>query len=609
MGVYMDKLSIRDSILKKYIEDNLNDSKRIDYTELTKKDGLVTILYKDLATTEMQGYPIASDFVGPNGETYTVKDYDTLDESIKKQCELRFYYLPYSHELYIGTTGSGKTTGCVEPQLRAISAQKNKPNLFLTDPKGELFNRNAQHLKDNGYELFVLNFKDIMRSDKWNPLLKLYDLHMECNKLGKNCKMHAGKVKDDLILMADEKEFSENGYIEYDGKAFPSGDLCDNYILYQKDMITAKVDDHINQLAYTMIPVTKNSKDPSWEFGAQDLLKGLLVCLLEEASDEKSGFTRDMMTFRTLQQYYDELRIPILAQDVELEEHYLMRNKSKRPYLHLSTALRNAPGTMKSYCGVFDGATRDWFQGHIFALTTGNTVNLDKIGDKPFAIFLITRDYDKSDFLISGLFIDSIYKQMLEQAEKTPSVTPRALHFLLDEFGNIPAIKDFENKISTARSRNIWFHLVLQSYSQLDANYDRNTAGIIKDNCSQIFLGSTNYETKEIFSRACGLHTIPSASSKFNLQDHSVFQTELIPVSVLNEIKPGQMYTLRDRLPVIESQYIRSYICAEQGSFKNFINPTGLNDCAPYIIDPFSAPKYTFPKVNKRRKNDDDFDF
>ncbi len=596
----MDKISIRNAILNKYIEDNLDNSKKINYTELTENDGLTTVFYKDLKDTEINGYPIASDFVGPNGETYSVEDYKTLSDDVRKQCELRFYYLPYSHELYIGTTGSGKTTGCVEPQLRAISSQKNKPNLFLTDPKGELFDRNAKHLKDNGYELFVLNFKDLVRSDRWNPLLSLYDMHMKSIHLGKDCKMHSGSVKDGLTLMADEKDFDGVAYVEYDGRAFPTGEACDSYVQYQKDILDAQVDDLINQFANMMVVITKGSKDPAWEFGAQDLLKGIIICLLEEAADPNSGFTREMMTFRTLQMYYDALRKPILADDYDLDHHPLMKNKTRRPYLHIATALRNAPNTMKSYCGVFDGATRDWFQGHIFALTTGNTINLDSIGDKPFAIFLITRDYDKSDFLISGLFIDWVYKQMLERAEKNPDVKPRALHFLLDEFGNIPAIKDFENKISTARSRNIWFHLVLQSYSQLDANYDKTTAGIIKDNCSQIFLGSTNYDTKEIFSRACGQHTIPRPESKFDPSDHSIFQTALIPVSALNYIVPGKMYTLRDKLPVIESQYIRSYICATQGCFQNFHNARGLRDHTPLLVEPFSSPKYTLQKLIKK---------
>ena len=55
------------------------------------------------------------------------------------------------------------------------------------------------------------------------------------------------------------------------------------------------------------------------------------------------------------------------------------------------------------------------------------------------ALFLITRDYEKTDFLVAGLFVDWLYRKAVEAHEK--KLTKRELHFILDEFGNIPAIK------------------------------------------------------------------------------------------------------------------------------------------------------------------------
>ncbi len=66
----MNKLSITEKIIGDYVEQYLECSKKIDYTELTEKDGLVKVLYKDLPNTEIKGYPIASDFVAPNGTGY-----------------------------------------------------------------------------------------------------------------------------------------------------------------------------------------------------------------------------------------------------------------------------------------------------------------------------------------------------------------------------------------------------------------------------------------------------------------------------------------------------------------------------------------------------------
>lgn len=600
----MSKTSIFEQIQSEYIKKNLENAKKIDYSLLTESDGRFSYFYKDLHDLKIDGYPIASDYVGKDGKCYTVEEFEKLSKEEQKSCELRFHYLPNTQELYLGSTGSGKTTGCVEPQLRAISSQKNKPNLFITDPKGELFDKNSEHLKKEGYKIFVLNFKDAVRSDKWNPLYELYDKKMAVKEIGKTAVMHDGKPKKGLNLLADISEYGEN-YIEYEGYAFPNGEMFDEYKRYQVDCLEVEISDIINQFANMMIE-SKNSKDPSWEYGAQDLLKGLLYCMLEDAVNPRTGFTREMMNFQTVQQYYDALKTPILGGKYALVEtqdryqHPLMKDKSRKVILLCSTALHNAPNTMRSYCGVFDGAVKDWFQGHIFSLTISDSIGLDKLDDKPFAIFLITRDYEKSDFLIAGLFIDKIYKQMLIKAENDISNNKktRAMHFLLDEFGNIPRIKDFENKISTARSRNIWFHLVLQSYSQLENVYNQAVAQIIKDNCSQIFLGSTNSRTKEEFSKACGKHCIESLDSALNPNKNEIVETLLIPVSILNEIIPGQMYMLRDKMPVIFTQYVRSYICGEQGAFEDRMTANGLKNNTPMIIEAFSNPKFHYKALD-----------
>lgn len=607
----MNKISITDKIISEYVDQYLESSKKIDYTELTEKNGIKTVLFKDLPHTEINGYPFASDFVSPDGTAYSMDTFEKLSPKEQAECQLRYYYLPYSHELYVGTTGSGKTTGCVEPQLRAISSQKNKPNLFLTDPKGELFDRNAKHLKDNGYQLMVLNFKDLMRSDRWNPLLELYDLNVKLANVGKDSEIKIPPVMEGYELMGPPELFNSKYYIAYDGKAFPNQQIFDQYCIFERDCLNAQTDSLINQLA-NMLIVVQSSTDKTWEYGAQCLLKGLLLCMLEEASDPESGFTRDMMNFNTLRRYYSILRSDCVDDDnnhgTNISNHYLLKNKSETTIAPMKIALGNAPNTSRSYCGVFDGAMKDWFQAHIFALTTGNTINLDN-DDKPFAIFLITRDYEKSDFKIAGLFIDWVYKCMLEKAENNKS--SRALHFLLDEFGNIPQIKDFENKISTSRSRNIWFHLVIQSYKQIDIVYGEQRCIVIRNNCNaQIFLGAQDVASKKIFADECGKHNVPTLKSKLYKEDVTLAEVPLLPVSNLDLIRPGQIYTKRLYMPLITSQFIRSYVCAKQGTFRDFTDANGLINCTPFIIDPFSGEKYTFKKLYEKPELPiDDFEF
>ncbi len=605
----MNNSSIVKMITDEYIGNYMENGKKINYTDLCAENGLVTVLYDDLPYTEMQGYPVASDYVDDEGRAYSMDEYDALPKAKQAKCKLRFYYLPCVHEMYVGTTGSGKTTGCIEPQLRAVSSQCNKPCLFVTDPKGELAAHNIRHLRENGYQTYVVNFKDPMCSDKWNPLLELYDLKMEIRDLAKQTKTRRSPVRKGLRLMGAKQEFGD-WYLEFDGRAFPTQEKADAYLRFAADYKEAKLDSLVSQLACTLIRVQSNN-DKSWEYGAQNLLKGLLMCMLEDAVSPASGFTRDMMTFMTLQQYYITLKTPILDGSTTLMKHSLTRNKSQKAIATMATALNNAGNTMRSYCGVFDGAIKDWFQGHIFSLTNTSTIDLGNAKDKPFAIFLVTRDYEKSDFLIAGIFVDWIYRRMLEAAETKK--TDRALHFLLDEFGNIPPIADIENKIATARSRNIWFHLVLQSYRQLEVSYTPEVAQVIKDNCAQIFLGSSNMKSKQEFCESCGKHSVPTLEAQISPNVYSVCELPLIPVSSLNNLRPGDIYVLRERLPVILSQYIRSYRCAQEGSFSHYYDEDGFEAYTPITCESFRADRYLYDRLRAvwdsyYGDNDDDFD-
>jgi len=136
---------------------------------------------------------------------------------------------------------------------------------------------------------------------------------------------------------------------------------------------------------------------------------------------------------------------------------------------------------------------------------------------------------------------------------------------------------------------------------QLEVVYDKTRADIIRDNCnSQIFLGSQNRETKEIFSKECGKHTIPTLSALYNDNDYSLDTVPLIPVSQLDLIKPGEMYIKRVYSPVFVSSFIRSYQAAKAGVYKNFGG--GFNDELPRYEKDFDIKEYTFiPKLEEEK--------
>lgn len=574
--------SYAQQVIDEYIAENLENASCIELQDLYPY-GLETHFYDELGDLEIKGFPVGSDFVAPDGQVLTLAKYRELGPSIEGKCRLRFHYLPKYHELYIGTTGSGKTTCCMEPDIRALASQKNKPNLFLTDPKGELFAHNARFLRGKGYRTFVLNFKDFSRSDRWNPLEEIYDMQEELLHCGEKVETRMGELDENLVLTAKRAKYG-NTYLVYKRHAFPDQKFLDRYLMTEKSMIRSSVASLINQLASILIP-SKNSQDPGWENGARSLCAGILMLMTDQIG--KPGFTRDMMTLRTVNDLYAIFRRAYNEDDDDAQEKVqkLIAASPKDVGDKLNIVLEAHPNGRKGYLSTFASSINQWMQGHIHFLTSGTTIDID--GDDPYAVFICTRDFDKSDFPIAALFIDWIYRKALKAAEKAPrnennEPLTRDLHLLLDEFGNIPKIPSFENKIATARSRKIWFHLFIQTYDQLANVYEEETAAVIIDNCNQqLFLGAQAEDSKERFSKECGVKSIASVDNLFSKDNMNLIQAQVVSLTDLDAVSAGQSYVKRIYVPAFHSTTIPSYIAAAEGIFNDFDDANAFRDNAP----------------------------
>ena len=606
-------MSITDKYLQSYISAHLENSYEINYTEIPESLGLETYFYDELPKTEVRGYPLASDFAAPDGSVYSMTEYEKLSAAKKKECRLRYHFLPIEHEIYLGTTGSGKTTGCIEPQLRAISSQKNKPNIFVTDPKGELFNHNAEHMKKMGYRTFVLNFKNTTRSNKWNPLSDLLEVVRQIKGVRASSPEHCtGRIPDGVPKNAPSSAFVSGRYYMFDGKAFPTLAMAKQMKKVKENDLNVELSSLINSLGNTFIKV-ESTKDPTWEKAAQDQVKGFLQAMCDYLLDPFSGFTEDMFTIYTMTQLFNVLRRGMMRRSdsrsrPDVFTHPLIKNLPRQTQNMFASVFASSPITMLSHLSVLGNSLGPWCKPHIYALTTGNDIELfDEKDDSPFAIFVITRDYEASDYDIAALFVDWVYRNMVEYAEACAEQNKpwRDTHFLLDEFGNIPSINSFENKIATSRSRKIYFHLVLQSYAQLqnvyssDAN-NHSVANIIKDNCNSInFLGSQNVDTKKSFSDDCGSKTVLSPFVKLSDGGALPLSTvPLMPLSKLDLLTPGDIYSKRLFFPLIKARYVRSYVAAAHGDYPGFLNARGLTEFTPVTLEPYISEKFHFPLLS-----------
>lgn len=163
--------------------------------------------------------------------------------------------------------------------------------------------------------------------------------------------------------------------------------------------------------------------------------------------------------------------------------------------------------------------------------------------DKPTAVFMIIPDFDKSNHALASIFIKQLYTELSMNCSyrKGDKKCFRRVHFLLDEFGNMPPIEDMGGILTVCAGRNMLFNLVLQSYSQIEKLYDKQ-AEEIKENCqNHIYIKSGNDKTLEELSKRAGHKTIMGRSSNEGHVDldnkvtKSADQQRLIPPERLRE--------------------------------------------------------------------------
>ena len=150
-------------------------------------------------------------------------------------------------------------------------------------------------------------------------------------------------------------------------------------------------------------------------------------------------------------------------------------------------------------------------------MMSGTTFSMEEIGKEKTAIFLVVPDEKTTYHFLAALFISQCYESLLDQADVCKGELPVRVNFILEEFCNMPKLDDIVSMLTAARSRNIRFHLVIQSYSQMKDKYDENVSRTIMDNCGNlIYLHTREISFLEYISKLAGqnefclLYTSPS---------------------------------------------------------------------------------------------------
>ncbi len=381
------------------------------------------------------------------------------------------------HNLIIGSTGSGKTQIMVHPLVKLLA--KKGESMIVTDPKGEIYEENAALLRERGYNIVLLNFRDPQRGNAWNPLDLPYKLYKEGNQ------DKANELLDDLALNILYDEASQN-------------------------------------------------QDPFWERTSADYFAGLALALFEDASmDEINLNSINYITTVGEEKYLGSNYI---------KEYFNDKDPISPAYVNVASTI-NAPAETKgSILSVFKQKIKLFSsRENISEMLSYSDFDMKDIGRKKTAVFIVVQDEKKTYHSLVTIFIKQCYETLIDVAQENGGKLPFRTNFILDEFANMPPLKDVTTMVTAARSRAIRFSFIIQNFAQLYQVYGKENGETIKGNCGNIiYLISSELGALEEISKLAG-----EVKSK---EKEKTASTPLVTVSDLQRLKQWETIIIRTRM-------------------------------------------------------------
>ncbi len=390
------------------------------------------------------------------------------------------------HYLIVGATGSGKTVIVAKPTIKLLA--KASESVIVTDPKGELYEATANMLKEKGYNIVLLNFRDPQKGNSWNPMALPYKLYKEGNV------DKAIELLDDLALN----------------------------ILYEEK--------------------AGGNADPFWEKAAADYFTGLALGLFEDATEEQIN-----LNSLNLMSSLGEERFGGPNNNY-IKEYFNGKDPSKPAYVNASGVVYTAEDTKQGVIATFKQKVKLFSsRENLSEMLSYSDFDMKEIGKQKTAVFMIVQDEKKTLHPLATIFIKQVYETLIDVAQECGGHLPYRTNFMLDEFANMPPLKDVTTMVTAARSRHIRFNFIIQNYAQLTQVYGKENAETIKGNCNTIYLISSELAALEEISKMCG-----EVKSK---EKDKTASTPLVTVSDLQRLSKFEIIVLRRRLMPFKTRF------------------------------------------------------
>ena len=408
--------------------------------------------------------------------------------------------------LVIGGSGSGKTRFFVKPNLMQMHS-----SYVVTDPKGTVLIECGKLLQRGGYKIKVLNTINFKKSMKYNPFAYLRsekDILKLVNTIIANTKGDGEKSGEDFWVKAEKLYYTALiGYIWYEA---PEDEKNFTTLLEMINASEAREDDPEFQSPVDLMFERLEERDPD-HFAVRQYKKFLLSAGKTRSSILISAGARmapfDIREVRELMEDDEDFQNPVDLMFERLEEkdpeHFAVKQYKKYKLaagktaksILISCGARLAPFDIKE----------------LRELMETDEMELDTIGDRKTALFVIISDTDDTFNFVVSILYTQLFNLLCDKADdEYGGRLPVHVRCLLDEFANIGQIPKFEKLIATIRSREISASIILQSQSQLKAIYKDNADTIVGNCDTTLFLGGKEKTTLKEISEILGKETIDS---------------------------------------------------------------------------------------------------
>ena len=416
--------------------------------------------------------------------------------------------------LVIGGSGAAKTRSFVLPNILTANT-----NYVITDPKSEVLLATGGYLKEQGYDVRVLNLVNLEQSDGYNPFCYLRD---------------------------------------------------------EKDVLKL-----VNNLIQSTTPKGSHESDPFWTKAETALLQAIILMLFQEAPEYEQNFSMVMRVLEYAEvREEDEGHVSpldLLFESIERRKpdsvavrqykvFKLAAGKTAKSIL-VSTAVRLAPFNLPQ----------------IQALTNHDDMDLYTLGEKKVALYAVIPDNDNTfNFLVSLLYAQAFQALYYSADQIHHGPLPRHVRFVLDEFAAMP-LPGFTRELATMRSRSISASVIIQNMAQIKELYKDSWETIPGNCDTILYLGGNESSTHKYVSEMLGKATIDtkthgqtkgksgSYSTNFQMSGREL----LTPDEVRKLDNRYALLFIRGASPVMDEKYDLMHHPA--------ISHSSLGGAAPYI--------------------------